>query len=427
MKIWVPCSSLLAGLAVLAWGAACSSPAERGFEAETDGSAPPSLPETDSGGSDANPSDPDAAPPKPIEVACDAGPCFVTLSGNGGRHLCGLLKDETVRCWGRDAWDEDTGFGALGRGVRASALEGATPATVAGLTGVTQLSVGPNFGSCARTSNGRVYCWGKNDVGQLGQPPSTSGISEATPIDELPPVDEVQVGFAMGCAIGSSDQALYCWGTNAEGVYTPPQVMTAFPPPIKQLAIGTKEEADAIIVLLDKGILAATGRNLPSPDSYLATDPVTRSGVVRIAPFAYATSDGLFRRWIPGEEGIYVPSMTPVRDVKLSGAPASVAQRSPWAAAQGGVLTNTGRLFRWGANASGALGQDPAATEGAFYPVEVKQVEFRVISFAMTVGSTCASLTNGEVKCWGDNTFGELGRGSTDLESHPEPSPISSP
>ena len=44
----------------------------------------------------------------------------------------------------------------------------------------------------------------------------------------------------------------------------------------------------------------------------------------------------------------------------------------------------------------------------------------RVVSFAMTASSTCVSLADGTVKCWGSNQRGELGRGAVDSAQHPE-------
>ena len=44
----------------------------------------------------------------------------------------------------------------------------------------------------------------------------------------------------------------------------------------------------------------------------------------------------------------------------------------------------------------------------------------RVVSFALTAASTCVSLVDGTVKCWGANRRGELGRGTVDPAQHPE-------
>ena len=135
--------------------------------------------------------------PRALDVKCEKDPCYVAVSGNAGHHVCGLLRDGTVRCWGRDtiAPPESVeggpllGEGALGRGVSISGTTAATPAPVVGLSNVTQISVGPNLGTCARTSDGSVYCWGRNDFGQLGTSPDKPTLPVPTRIEGLPPID----------------------------------------------------------------------------------------------------------------------------------------------------------------------------------------------------------------------------------------------
>ena len=62
-----------------------------------------------------------------------------------------------------DHWGDNI-YGQLGDG----SYTGRTiPATVTGLSGVTQVSVGERF-SCALKNDGTVWCWGANYVGQLG-------------------------------------------------------------------------------------------------------------------------------------------------------------------------------------------------------------------------------------------------------------------
>ncbi len=420
MRVWTAFASLPLACALVM---ACSSD-DAALEPNTpepDASSEPVLsPEAGSPDAsdevDAGPGD--AGPPKPLDIVCsDESKCYVAVSGNGGHHVCGLLKDGTVRCWGRDS--------------------GATPATVAGLSNVTQISVGPSYGTCARTSDGSVYCWGRNDFGQLGRPHTEQRLPTPTRVEGIPAVDHVEVGSSIACAIGSSEGALYCWGWWREGLGIseefasssfPPQRMTTFRAPVKALAIGNygpsilqpwgwAELSDTIVTLHEEDVAATFGKHVLR-GAYTVTGPSERYGVARIGPFSYATSDGLPHRWLPTDTSIWIPALAPVIELKVS------ADAEKETALQGGFVTTTGRLFRWGPNPSGALGIDPNELSKTPYPVEVEQVAGKVVSFATTVGSTCALLVDGKVQCWGANTYGELGRGTTDLNAHPEPEDI---
>jgi hypothetical protein len=371
----------------------------------------------------------DAGPPRRLEVTCDKDPCYVAVSGNGGRHFCGLLKGGTVRCWGRDTMVSPppesgvNGDGALGRGKPVSIVEGATPAPVVGLEDVTQISVGPNLGTCARKSDGSVFCWGRNEYGQLGQPPTEATLPLPTRVPGLPPVDIVALGGRTGCAIGTSDHALYCWGRrdaviggaadagDDAGVFSP-QVMPLFTPPVRELAMGASVDDDTIMVLLDGGVLATLGAHPVGGASVEPTTPfpLTLAGVARLGVFAYVDDAGLLQRWYPRNGELYVPHPQAVVDVAISAVDG-----------QGGALLADGRLFRWGPNTAGTLGRHPHMLEFGEHPVDMRDVAGdRVVSFATTVGSTCASRADGTIRCWGANTRGELGRGTVDGVAHPE-------
>ena len=449
MRLWPLFASLPLASAMIM---ACSSsdggapaPSNPGPDASSEPTVSPEAGSPDEG-EDADAGPREAGTPKPLDVTCgDGSTCYVAVSGNGSKHVCGLSKDGTVRCWGRDslappvAGDGGTlvGDGALGRGAAVSTLEGATPAKVSGLSDVTQISVGPNLGTCARTSNGSVYCWGRNDFGQLGRPHSEASLPTPARVEGIPPVDHVELGSSIACAIGSSDRALYCWGWWRNGLGIPedpasgsfaPQLVTTFRAPVKALAIGSygasivqpwgwAELSDTIVALLDGNIAATLGKNVLW-GAYPIAGPSERSGIDRIGPFSYATSDGLAHRWLPTESSIYIPAFAPAIELKVS------ADRESELALQGGVLTSTGRLFRWGPNTAGALGVAPNELSRTAYPVEVEQVRGRVVSFATTVDSTCALLVDGKVQCWGANVYGELGRGTADLDAHPEPEDV---
>ncbi|WP_437314762.1 RCC1 domain-containing protein [Sorangium sp. So ce385] len=71
----------------------------------------------------------------------------------------------------------------------------------------------------------------------------------------------------------------------------------------------------------------------------------------------------------------------------------------------------------WGLNSSGQLGQPQVGNRGD-EPREMFQMDFTVLGAGRSVKSaesgsyhTCAVLDNDELKCWGYNTFGQLGLG----------------
>lgn len=100
------------------------------------------------------------------------------------RHGCAVESSGIVKCWGADF---DDGFpwltqpfeGMLGQGERVGLSE--TPLQVVGLTNIVRVSAGSGF-TCALSADGRVFCWGGNEFGQLG-----NGTTEAssTPVEVL--------------------------------------------------------------------------------------------------------------------------------------------------------------------------------------------------------------------------------------------------
>jgi Regulator of chromosome condensation (RCC1) repeat len=404
-------------------------------------------PEKDAGAPDVM--RPDVEPASRLAVACAQDPCYVAVSGTGGEHICGLLKDGTVRCWGRDTRaraevppDGGPGEadGALGRGRVVPVVEGATPALVVGLTGVKQISVGRNLGTCALTEDGSVYCWGRNEFGQLGRSSDQARLPVAIRVEGLPPASAVALGARTGCAIASADGALWCWGARStqigsaaapgEGDTFPPQVMTGFTAPIRELAIGTTPSdatdlgQDTIVALQSGGVLASLGHfpagesSVPQP---ISSEPQVLRDVVRIGAFGYLGRSGILYRWLPAPRALYVLNAATVVDVTITAG--AVFVDDEWAnyVEQGGILLSSGRLYRWGRNTSGALGYAPSELDVADEPLDMTHVAGdRVVSFAMTAASTCVSLVDGTVKCWGANQRGELGRGTVDPAQHPE-------
>ncbi len=124
----------------------------------------------------------------------------------GSGHACAVLKDGTVMCWGKND------LGQLGN--RANKFE-RMPIKVEGIPSIKQVSAGTEH-TCALGNDGFVYCWGDNKFGQLGigltqvlsNPPSlVLGIQK---------VEWIEIGFNTSCAYRTSS-GIWCWGWGADG------------------------------------------------------------------------------------------------------------------------------------------------------------------------------------------------------------------
>lgn len=122
----------------------------------------------------------------------------------GAGHSCGLTQDNKVWCWGRND------LGQLGDGTQANRL---APVPVAGGLSFTQLSLG-SFHTCGVTTNQVAYCWGRNAY----------TIGDGTAINRLTPTRVagglrwrgVSASFSYTCGVTVTNDA-YCWGSNSEG------------------------------------------------------------------------------------------------------------------------------------------------------------------------------------------------------------------
>lgn len=139
----------------------------------------------------------------------------------GEAHTCALTTAGTVRCWG------EGDHGALGRGDVSTIGDqaGELPDDLVDvdlpLGTVSDLCLGDQFG-CALDEAGAVACWGRNDFGQLGQGDIEDRGDQADELGTaLSPValdgsaTQIACGRHHTCARVGGD--LYCWGRNDWG------------------------------------------------------------------------------------------------------------------------------------------------------------------------------------------------------------------
>ena len=143
----------------------------------------------------------------PTVVPASGGLSFASVSV-GFRHTCGLARDGRAYCWGR--FNE----GQLGIGPTDNS-EKSTPLPVSG--GLTFSSISVGFGyTCGVTTTGQGYCWGNNSEGELG-----NGTRDVKNVPTL-----VAGGLTFSSITGSAayhtcgittSQRAYCWGRNEFG------------------------------------------------------------------------------------------------------------------------------------------------------------------------------------------------------------------
>lgn len=154
--------------------------------------------------------------PEPAEISGLPEP--VTAIAAGDEHTCAVARGE-LYCWGRGT------KGELGRfvsehcgGYRATETCSTTPVRVTGMTGsVTHLALGSNH-SCA-IADAQIYCWGRNDRGQLGVAPSRTAPRELSyrplKLDHSDPATAISAGAAHTCALIGA--RVSCWGAGGDG------------------------------------------------------------------------------------------------------------------------------------------------------------------------------------------------------------------
>jgi cysteine-rich repeat protein len=81
------------------------------------------------------------------------------------------------------------------------------------------------------------------------------------------------------------------------------------------------------------------------------------------------------------------------------------------------VLTSANEVFCWGLNSSGQLGD--GTTENRNEPILVPGLEGRIISISAGAEFTCALNDTDEVFCWGNNSSGQLNDGTEENSSIP--------
>ena len=244
--------------------------------------------------------------------------------------------------------------------------------SAAPLRGVVRVSAGSGH-SCAGLAGGAMRCWGDNVYGQLGDGSSDERWVAVAVIGLGSGVQSIATGGSHSCAVAHG--AARCWAYNYFG------------------QVGDGSDSD---------------RDLPTPVSGLSSGvAATSTGMNHSCAL---TTGGGVRCWGNNDFGQLGDNssngrLTPVNVVGLtSGVQAISAGRFHTCA----VMT-TGAVKCWGNNEDGQLGD--GTTSDRYTPVDVANFASGGRFAAAGHSHTCASTTGGSVRCWGNNSWGQLGNG----------------
>lgn len=303
----------------------------------------------------------------------------VTQISAGGSHACAVTTAGGLKCWGADA------HGELGND--SNLVAQSTPQDVQGLTsGVALVSAG-GWHTCAVTTAGALKCWGADNYNQLG-----NGASQA---DSPVPVDVVGMGsgvakisaaFVHTCAVTTAG-AVKCWGEDYYG----------------QLGDGGANAQQGTPVAVS-GLSSGAAGIVTGPQHSCA---ILGTGGVKCWGQALYGQIG---------DGTTVDKTTPVNVVGLSSGVASISTRGHTTC----VRTTAGAAKCWGRNNLGQVGIGSVGTD-QLSPVTVSGLGSGVARVTAGGEHACALLTDGTLQCWGRNTYGQLGDGTTVNRSLPTP------
>ncbi len=315
---------------------------------------------------------------KPTLVAGVLSGKQVTSISAGDSHTC-AVADEKAYCWGKG--DK----GQVGYGGNVTYMPPAAVSAGGVLAGkrVTAVAAGIDH-SCA-VADGKAYCWGANNNGQLGDGTNIdSNVPVAVSVDGVMTgnVTDIDVRLAS-CAV--ADGKAYCWGSDGYGLLGNG---------------GTSVNSNIPVAVDTSGVLSGK----------------TVTSIVMGNANASVIANGLPYGWGYGPYGIGdgtggTMHQSPVAIV----ATGALAGKTISHIAAGGYVTcavASSLPYCWGDGGAGHLGNNSNASSPVPIAVDASGAMAGRPVQAVSSGTyhACA-LATGEIYCWGRNNQSQLGNG----------------
>ena len=281
-------------------------------------------------------------------------PLFAQISQH--HHTCAVDTAGELWCWGVYMTGVTT-----------------TPTRVQGLaTPVKAVSVGPTVSmfigsvTCVIDANSAAKCWGSNDTGQVGD---GTTINRATPTQVsglTSGVRAISTGNGTACALLDLNEVA-CWGSGIGN--TPVRVS------VPSDTISIANSGNSRCILRESGTVSCWGNN----------------GVGQLG------LGNTINQTIPTP----VPGLSNVDSITAGSTSYFCAHKSD------------NSVACWGYNGQGQLGNGNTIDQTSPTPVPPPAMTGPYVSVHAGMEFTCALTTGGQVACWGDNDYKQLGDGTT--------------
>ena len=331
-------------------------------------------------------------------------------------HTCFLNDSGNLYCWG----DNEASKSAFGN----------TQEKILSPTLISQnvISVGTGFDhTCLINDNRKLYCWGENVYSQLGDGTSVQSTTLSA-IDHSTDYEKVDAGQYATCAITKTG-ALKCWGYNQYSAITGSTSATAINSPL-EIDTGTvyaevKVGKHHICAITNLKQIKCWGQNSVfqvsgATSASTVTQPMLIDNVNQYLKLSVAdnyscaiTTNYELKCW--GQSQSYFSELNFLSPTTVDSSNQykhiSVNEDSMC-----GLLVD-GTLRCRGSNANGQLGDGTQIDQTAgFVTIDSANKYTDVI-----VGSqhTCGKTISGQINCWGDNYYAELGINVESLQNTP--------
>jgi alpha-tubulin suppressor-like RCC1 family protein len=320
----------------------------------------------------------------PITYSTTSDTGWLTVSSVNGTTVTVVPKTTSLRIGNDTANIPFTAVGALNNPQNLQVI-------VSSYVTYTKVVLGEAFG-CGLTTASTVYCWGGDGQGELGDGGAdltvTIPVRANIPYSSTNPVIDIEAGSQHACAQQQSG-AVYCWGANTRG----------------QLGIGNTTSPVATPTLI-------TGHTY----QVISLGGVFSCGIEgtpanRFANYVDCWGDNTLGEFGNGTTSTTAQT-TPVLAQYNSYYSISAGSRHMCA-----ISSAAGYIDCWGNDADGQIGN--GYISGNYTSPQLVSILLPsggsdpMVSVSAGGVNTCAVDQSGNGYCWGDDSYGEVGNGTT--------------